>query len=683
MPESLPERVSPPEPAVAKRPETGALDLILLEADPAAELPDRVNWLRALVRWIRQPLPPSETAPLARPEHVRLRRLLTLLDHQPELKCTTARTLRSLVRDTCALDLFCETGLPRESGFFSETFQRLSQRLLPTPPYDGDLGTLFACLFPEAEDAVWVRALDEDTVRRVRGLFVHGHAPDEAEWNTLVADMEDAVVHLSGQVASMGGSTAVRTRMERRNYRDLPFARLLQSVNAALACRRRGAADALLAEMTQFHLHLDACHAALDRATRHLEDYGVSPGLVYQLERMRAQLRRVQTLMELLARPEVPDRRLAEFVAELVQENQERLGVGQLLRDSSSLFGRRLVDRSAEAGEHYITRTAGEYAHMLKSAAGGGVVMAGTTFLKVLIFAAMLAPLFQGFFAGLNYAAGFVLIQLLGFTVATKQPANTAPALARQMHELRDAKRLDALVDEIVFLVRSQAAAIFGNLALVVPVAILLEFLFESAFGRPLMPEAKARHAIESFSVLGPSLLYAAFTGVLLWLSGLFAAAADHWFTYKRIAQALEHSPALNRWCSEKRLRETATFLRGNIAGLAGNVSLGFMLGLLPEIFRFAGLPLDIRHVTLAAATLAAAVTGLGPELLSAPGFWLSVVGVLGVGLLNVAVSFSLAFLLAMRARDVRAPERRMLYRALLGRFVRRPFAFLLPIAPR
>jgi site-specific recombinase len=238
-------------------------------------------------------------------------------------------------------------------------------------------------------------------------------------------------------------------------------------------------------------------------------------------------------------------------------------------------------------------------------------------------------------------------------------------------------------VDEIVFLVRSQAAAIFGNLALVVPVAIVLEFAFESAFGRPLMPEAKAHQAIESFSVLGPSLLYAAFTGVLLWLSGLVAAAADNWFTYKRIAQSLEHSPALNRWCSEKRLREVVVFLRGNVAALTGSVSLGFMLGLLPEIFRFAGLPLDIRHVTLAAATLAAAVTGLGAELLSTPGFWLSLVGVLGVGVLNVVVSFSLAFFLAIRARDVRAAERWLLYRALLRRFAQRPLTFLLPIAPR
>ena len=77
---------------------------------------------------------------------------------------------------------------------------------------------------------------------------------------------------------------------------------------------------------------------------------------------------------------------------------------------------------------------------------------------------------FTGAFATLDYAASFVLIQMLGFTLATKQPANTAPALARQMHEVRDPARMEGLVDEIACLVRSQAAAIIGNIALVVPI---------------------------------------------------------------------------------------------------------------------------------------------------------------------------------------------------------------------
>lgn len=683
MAETSPQPPSPTSVPAFRPLEDDALASLLAGAVAGGPLPDRVNWLRALVGWIRHGETPSDQIPLARPEHVRLRHWLDVLDTRPEAKLRVSRTLRSLVRDTCALDLFCETGLPSESGFLSETLQRLSQRLLPAPPYDGDLGTLFACLFPAAEDAVWIRALDETTVRRIRALFLADIGPEETEWNTLSADLEDAVIHLGGQVASVGGSTAVRTRMERRNYRDLPFARLLQTVNAALACRRRGDAEGLAVEMRQVHVQLDACHAALDRATRHLEDYGVSPGLVYQLERMRAQLRRIGTLLELLAAPELSDRRLAAFVAELVEENLESLGVGQLLRDTSSLLGRRLVDRSAETGDHYIARTRGEYAHMLKSAAGGGLVMAFTTFLKVLIFGALLAPFFQGVFAGLNYAAGFVVVQLLGFTVATKQPANTAPALARQMHELRDAKHRDALVDEIVCLVRSQAAAIFGNLALVVPAAILLDLVWQSVLGGPLMEEEKARQAIGSYSVLGPSLLYAAFTGVLLWVSALFAAAADNWFTYRRVGQLLEHSPALNRWMPQERLRALVVFLRRHLAGLAGSISLGLMLGLIPEFCRFAGLPLDIRHVTIAAGSAAAAITGLGLDQIAAFELWTAVAGVFGIGLVNVLVSFALALFLAIRARGIRAQERHLLYRALLVRLRQRPLSFLMPTGSR
>ena len=59
-------------------------------------------------------------------------------------------------------------------------------------------------------------------------------------------------------------------------------------------------------------------------------------------------------------------------------------------------------------------------------------MIAGTTFVKFVLLALGLAAFWGGFWAGVNYAASFVLIMLLHWTVATKQPAMTAPAMAAQ-----------------------------------------------------------------------------------------------------------------------------------------------------------------------------------------------------------------------------------------------------------
>lgn len=669
---------APSKPAPSPSPETPAteLDVILKSARADAQLDERIDWIRRLVAWIRLSVSGHDAVASA---HLRLKRLFTLLDHQPALKDSVARTLRSLIRDTCALDLFCETGLPRETGFLSEAFQRVSQRFLPPPPYDGDVGTLFNCLFPDKQDAVWIESLDADLGTRIRELFLWNEAESEAGWNTIPADMEDAIVHLSGQVASVGGSTPIRSRLERKNFRELPFARLLESVPRVIEARRRNDGAALGVELTHLRVQLDACHKALDLTTDHLEKYGVSPGLVYQIERMRAQLLRVERLVELFTAPADAGGRFNGFLGELIRDNQERRSLRALFGDTSAQLARRIVERNAETGEHYIARTRADYFAMLRHAAGGGAITAGTMLLKVLIVGAGMSPFFAGTFAGLNYAASFVLIQVCGFTLATKQPANTAPALARQMNEVRDPTHMERLVDEIACLVRSQAAAIFGNLALVVPMAILLDQLIQLVVGHPLMDPGKVVHTVGSFSILGPSFLFAALTGVLLWFSSLVAAATDNWHAYRRINDVLIHHPQLNARLGPARVRSLARYLDDNLGGLVGNVVLGFMLGMLPTVWEFIGLPLDIRHVTLSAGSLGAALSAAGTALLREPDFWLSVVGVLAIGLTNVAVSFSLALVVAIRARRLHAPERHLIYRAVICRLVSRPLSFLLP----
>jgi site-specific recombinase len=263
--------------------------------------------------------------------------------------------------------------------------------------------------------------------------------------------------------------------------------------------------------------------------------------------------------------------------------------------------------------------------------------------------------------------------------VATKQPAVTAPALAAKMRDLERPGKMDALVGEAAALVRSQVASVFGNLAAVAPCALGVAALWWFATGQAPLGEAKARQVLQSQSVLGPSFIFATYTGVLLWLSGLFAGWADNAFTLRRLHEAIATNRRLVRRVGARRALERADWWKANIAGLAGNVGLGVLLGLTPELFAFAGIPMEVRHVTLSTGQVAVATFTLGTESLFTAPFWMAVAGLAVIGALNVGVSFTLALRLAMRAVDISAPDRAHVYRAIRQRLVQRPLEFIWP----
>ena len=104
-----------------------------------------------------------------------------------------------------------------------------------------------------------------------------------------------------------------------------------------------------------------------------------------------------------------------------------------------------------------------------------------------------LTAFWSGFWAGVNYAASFVLIMLLHWTVATKQPAMTAPAMAQRLGDLKSDDSVEAFVDDVAHLMRSQAAGIFGNLALCAPLVLAAQWLAWWLLGAPLVGAARGR----------------------------------------------------------------------------------------------------------------------------------------------------------------------------------------------
>lgn len=658
------------------------LDVLLATAKENRQLEDKLQWLVKVLQWIRYEgsVDSHLEKETGRLPVTRLRFFLLVLDRNPNWKKDVAGILRTVVREVSGLELFTETGLPKELGLWSEMVDRFMMKVLPTPPLDHELGYLFWALFPDKDDPLWLASIDNVTFDKLVELFYYEVGPEEKEWNRLSADLEDALVYLVIQVRAIGLAPAIRYRLDKPSFRDSAFFSMVRGLEEFLNSYHSGDKTQTLEKASRFRMIVWECRQELVQVHKHLDEYGVSIDLVFQMMRLRTYLQRIDSLLEILLTERVDSKKVTSFLSKLVEENQELRSITSLFSQNISLFARKVVERAAETGEHYITRTKEEYRHMLQAAGGGGAITAITVYVKVGILSLGLSGFAEGFLASLNYALSFVAIHLAGFTLGTKQPAMTAPALAAKMQDVDSTQGMEDLVSEIVHLIRSQVASILGNVLFVVPTVIFIDTVFFLLFGNHLMGEAKAHSAYQSVDILGPALIYAAFTGILLWCSSIFAGWGDNWFALNSLRKTLSRSPGLRAIFGKRGARNIAVFLEKNMSGLLGNISLGLLLGMVPEIMKFMGIPLDIRHVTLSSGTLAGALPVLGTTFLKTWDFWRAVTGIFFIGAVNVGVSFGMALLVAIKARGVNPPQRRAIRKAVVGRFFASPLSFFLPV---
>jgi len=664
------------------------LTALLNAADPKATRAERNTWLVRLIEWLRHGPLEGHSGDTPRPV-LRLKHLLNVLERHPEPRENVVALLGCFWRETDLAALLADFGFTARRDVWGEVGERVALRLLPGTPDTDDGAALFHLFFTRDDDADWLGAIDPATLARLATLLsaARGQAGADDDWR---APLLQAMTWLVSAIRAGAFAPALRQRMTPALLADKPFEQLVRASEALADALRTGDATATGQHATYLRALLQCCNAAADSVHDHLEAHGVSVDIVFEVAQLQARVQRLQWLIN-LALSDMPQRELQQLLVALVGVSRRRRSLRALLGEQYSLMARKVAERHAETGEHYITRNQDEYRAMLRAAAGGGAIIGGTTFAKFAILALGLAPFWAGFGAGMNYAISFLIVHLLHWTVATKQPAMTAPAMAEKLGALhvgtpgdpatatQDEAAVAGFVDEVTHLVRSQIAGIVGNLAAVIPVVLLVQWAAWWLAGAPLVSEKDAHYVLHSLTLLGPTALYAAFTGVLLFASSLVAGWAENWFVYHRLDSALAHHPGIVARLGARRAAFWSVWWRANISGIAANVSLGLLLGIVPVVLHFVGVPLDVRHVTLGTGQLAAAASTLGWATLQLPDFWWSVAGLVVTGLLNLGVSFWLALKVALRSRQVTLTNRRRLYAAVGRRLRQAPMSFLLP----
>jgi site-specific recombinase len=653
------------------------LTALVNAANAKAGQADRNLWLVRLMEWLRH-VPRNAVAAASDEARtplpvLRLRHLLNQLDKNEAARTAVQGMMRAFRRETDAAALYADFGFGSRMSLAGELLTRVQARVLPATPDTRDLAALFRLMF-EPADAGWIAAIDTATLHRASSIL----APAAEDWRTTLLD---AITILVSAVHAAGYSPALRQRMDASLLQDEPFRQLTVAAGALRAAVLEGRHAEALQEAAYLRALLDTCRSAAGSITAHLEQFGVSVDIVFDLDQLQGRARRIEQLLECVLAPD-PAPQWQRLLAALARELAEVRGVRRLLARQYSLLARQVTERSAETGEHYITRTRNEYRAMLRRAAGGGAVLAGTTFVKFAIAAIGLSAFWAGFWSGANYAASFVVVMLLHWTVATKQPAMTAPALAASLPAAGGSAseaQIETFVDRVAQLIRSQAAGIVGNVALCAPLVLAAQWLAKTVFGAPLVGTETAEYVLGSLTLLGPTVLFAAFTGVLLFASSLVAGWAENWFVLHRLDSAMAWNPRIVATLGAARARRWSSWSRANVSGLAANISLGMMLGLAPALVDFLGPPLEVRHVTLSSGQLGAALGALGWPLLAEPVFWWCMAGIAATGVLNVTVSFWLAFKVALSSRGVRLKDRSRIAAALRRRLMTRPLSFVWP----
>lgn len=659
------------------------LTSLLTRIDPEASLAQRHLWLIELLQWVRGNRKSPADA------HQRVLMLLDLVEARPTL-LAQFRAFWQVLGDTVDLStLLADYGFASSAAFVGEFGARLQRKLLPGTPETTDAAELFALALDDGFDAQWIMLLDEPTLERIAAWMRVPAQPAQSGVTPWQRELLEAITYCISQIRAIGFSPELRTRMSQPARESQPFHDLAADATLVASAFQRwaaapdqdapAAADALEQAVHQLRERLEACRGAAASVYGHLDAHGISVGLVFRLRQLRERVLRVRDLLHCLQAPR-PAAATTALLVKLLHTGRERRSLRALVASNASMLAAKMAERSAETGEHYITRTRAEYRQMLHQAAGGGVATAGTTLLKFGLGFVGLSAFWGGFWSGVLYAASFVLIQLLHWTLATKQPAMTAPAMAVKLRDLEREGGLEAFVSEVAHLVRSQVAAVLGNVGLVAPAVIVLCLTLQWWQGRPLLDEATRAYVLHSLHLLAPgTLLFAAFTGVLLFTSSLVAGWAENWFVLHRLDSALRYHPRVTRWVGVARADRLAHFMRRNISGFAANISLGFMLGLLPPVLAFVGLGLEARHVTLSMGQLAAAMASEGWGIFRLGAFWWCLAAIPLIGLLNLLVSFGLAFRLAVAAQNLGLEDRRRIRTAIMLRLRQQPLSFLLP----
>jgi site-specific recombinase len=607
--------------------------------------------------------------------------LCYLLNQDPEKARVLREAILELLSERKPISLFLVTRHSVFSGFFTELRRRIAHKLLPEAIDASYLLDLFALFFNMPTDEVWVLAVPDEVWEQLIVALRFNDAPaDKIE--PCRQNLLEAAQVLSYRIAALGLEPELLRNHPELEQHTSPFITQHAELAEFLASPASDE-DSNDADIQHILVMLDQCRTIVTKIRRNSAQVGTSIQLTLLLLRMSQQIARLEVLLTIidhLSSGESANTEIVLLFKELVYSECHKNDVSEHWQKNMEVMALRVTENASKTGEHYITENRSEYYALMRSAMGAGFIISLMALIKVSLAKHHLAPLTEAILFSLNYGLGFIVIHILHFTVATKQPAMTASAIAASIDASDSkSKEMDNLVAMIAKTMRSQIIAIFGNVVIVIPMAILIAWSIFYFTGQHFVTPQKAQHMLLDIDpIRSGALLYAGVAGICLFLSGLIAGYHDNLAVYNKIPQRLRALRWLQKLLGTARLDRVAHYVENNLGALAGNFYFGCLLGGMSGLGVLLGLPIDIRHITFSSAFVGYAAVGLD-FLLSWQAVAYAALGLFLIAFMNLTVSFGLALNIAMKSRQIRFKQWRLLLGNLASRLNQHPGEFILP----
>jgi site-specific recombinase len=609
-----------------------------------------------------------------------LQDLILLMDKHPILLSNLHNALLSQLVQTDLTYALTESGIPLANGFWPEFFGRLRHILIPAFRNENDFLFVISRIFYSSNDYKWVEAIPHDQWKQFFESIGLSFSVDDKH---ILLQLMQSLKILSVQVASLGLEKEVRKHLPAQDIDENPFLNQTELIRKIEKSFIAGDVDELTAAGEKLHALTNRGIESIEFIRQNHSSNGTSIHQTYILLILSYKLSRIELITDILeGNSQFNSDNFISFFKMLVRNENTKNSIREFLSQSLGYVAYQIAEHKGSKGNHYITSSRKEYNKMIWSAMKGGGITAFVALFKNLLTAIELPIFWHGFAYSVNYSIGFLLIDATGSTLATKQPAFTASAVASSLDTKGNTYKpnLYNLAITVARVSRSQIASFIGNLLFVIPGSFLLAWVYELITKTKILEGEQAAAMLESQHPWHSlSLLYACNTGVFLFLSGIIAGYVQNKIRYGKIADRLKNHPWWRAGASQEKRVRRVKFIEKNAGTMIGSISLGFMLGMSSIVSKILGVPFDIRHITISAGNVSVAVYGLGIQNIPVSYLIVIFLGVLGIGLMNFLVSFSLAFIVAIKSRGVQLrdyPE----FLGILGRyFLKKPLDFIRP----
>ena len=474
-------------------------------------------------------------------------------------------------------------------------------------------------------------------------------------------------------------------------YDDLesPFVAFENELNSILSKIRKSEPHYIVSEDLNYKqliiLHKQ-CEEYVDKAFGNSSKFGISLKVNQSLLRIRQQLHRMKVLISTLVVNKPSDKKNNSILLllRLIKYNCQKNNVRQLINESTQLISYEITQHTAKTGEHYITESRSEYFSMFKAAVGGGFIVGFLCILKILFSKIETSAFGHAFYYSLNYSLGFIAIYLMGYTLATKQPAMTAATLTKALEsgmkkQSNSENKHGSFAQLFARLFRSQFIAFVGNVFMAFPVAMLGIWLIDYLLDYNIAFEKSSKLLYDLSPVHSAALFHAAIAGVFLFLSGIISGNVSNRNKHNQVYYRIKEHPVLKQNLGIVKTNAIAKWFENHWPGVVSNGWFGVFLGSTASLGIFLGLNLDIRHITFAAGNFALGLYG-ADFFVDWPTIIWGIIGIGLIGFVNFIVSFSLSLGLAFRSRNIPLSELKLLFIATWAYFKTRPTAFFFPV---